>query len=128
MVDVQGVGGCLDVQSWPRCVCIWQAIVWKAIAQLGFLTSMQDWQKISSVKKFNRFRPPEVIEAVKKLEMAKERLQASADTAYSELLGAISDLYRPFRSAASALAALDALQSFALVAHNAGYGFSELCK
>ena len=81
---------------------------------------MQDWQKISSVKKFNRFRPPEVVEAVKKLEMAKERLQASAEEAYSELLGSVSSLYRPFRSAASALAALDVIQSFALVSHNAG--------
>lgn len=81
---------------------------------------MQDWQKISSVKKFNRFRPPEVVETVKKLEMAKERLQAAAETAYLEFLGSISSLYRPFRSAASALAALDVLQSFALVAQNEG--------
>ena len=81
---------------------------------------MQTWQKISSVKKFNRFSPPEVVEAVKQLEMAKERLQAAADEAYSEFLGGIASLYRPFRAAASALAALDVLQSFALVAQNAG--------
>lgn len=58
------------------------------------------------------------MEAVKQLEMAKERLQAAAEAAYSEFLGSISSLYRPFRSAASALAALDVLQSFGLVAQN----------
>lgn len=81
---------------------------------------MQNWQKISSVKKYNRFSPPEVVEAARQLEMAKERLQAAADEAYSEFLGSIASLYRPFRAAASALAALDVLQSFALVAQNAG--------
>lgn len=54
--------------------------------------------------------------------MAKERLQAAADEAYTEFLGSFSSLYMPFRSAASALAALDALQSLALVSGNSGLG------
>lgn len=68
----------------------------------------------------HRFRPPEVSEAMKRLEMAKEQLQANADTAYQEFLGSFAELYMPFRSASSAIAALDALQSLALVSLNAG--------
>ena len=82
---------------------------------------MQDWEKISGVKKFNRFKPPEVARAEKALEIAKERLQAAADDAYMELLGSFASLYLPFRSAATALASLDALQSLALVATYSGY-------
>lgn len=81
----------------------------------------QDWEKISSTKKLNRFRPPEVTEAVRQLEMAKERLQAAAEEAYSDLLGGFAELYMDFRTAASALAGLDALQSLALVSGNEGW-------
>lgn len=72
------------------------------------------------MKKFNRFKPPEVAQATKELEVAKEKLQAAAETAYMELLGSFSALYLPFRSAATALASLDALQSLALVATYSG--------
>ena len=81
---------------------------------------MQEWEKISSTKKVNRFRPPEVTEAVRQLEMAKERLQAACEEAYTELLSSFSSQYMAFRSAASAIASLDSLQSLALVSGNAG--------
>lgn len=55
------------------------------------------------------------------MELAKERLQAQAEKDYRALLSDFSAQYMPFRSAVSALAGLDALQSLALVSHNSGY-------
>ena len=83
---------------------------------------VQDWEKIAGTKKVNRFRPPAVRDAVQELELARERLQATADRTYQDFLGSFASLYLSFRSAASALAALDALQSLALVACNSECG------
>jgi hypothetical protein len=87
---------------------------------------LQDWEKISSTKAMNRFRPPQVAEAVQRMELAKERLQAQAEKDYHTFLSSFASLYMPFRSAVSALAALDALQSLALISHNSGCVFSSL--
>ena len=80
----------------------------------------QGWEKISSTKKLNRFRPPEVSAAVQKLELARERLRVQAEKDYINFLKSFAALYTPFRSAVSALAALDVLQSLALVSQNSG--------
>ena len=81
---------------------------------------MQRWEKVSSTKKLNRYRPPEVTAAVQQLELAKERLQVQAEKDYTGFLASFKTQYTPFRSAVSALAALDVLQSLALVSNNEG--------
>ena len=85
-----------------------------------FANALQEWEKIAGTKKVNRYRPPEVRDAVKELEMARERLAAAADQAWQDFLGDFAALYTPFRAAVSALAKLDTLQSLAVVATNSG--------
>jgi DNA mismatch repair ATPase MutS len=48
-------------------------------------------------------------------------VQAACDTAWLEFQGSLNEHYVPLRSAVRSLAALDALQSLALVSSNQGY-------
>ena len=80
----------------------------------------QDWQKVSSTKAFNRFRPPAVTAAVAALELAQEHHAAACAAAWTTFLADFAELYLPFRGATQALAALDVLHSLACVARNAG--------
>lgn len=82
---------------------------------------MQDWEKVSSTKKTNRFHPPEVLAGMEALSLATEHLQAAAKAAWHAFLTDFAALYLPFRSAVQALAALDALHSLAVVAQGSGY-------
>ncbi|KAL4431011.1 hypothetical protein ABPG75_006267 [Micractinium tetrahymenae] len=81
----------------------------------------KDWEKVNSVKKGVRFRPPEVKAALTKLELAKEHLQAACTAAWRQFLAAFADQYLPFRAAVQAVAALDCLASLCRVASTPGY-------
>ena len=82
--------------------------------------SVQDWEKVSSTKKCNRYHPPEVSTAMEALALATEHLQAAAKAAWADFLTEFAALYLPFRGAVQALAALDALHSLAVVAQSSG--------
>ena len=80
----------------------------------------QDWQKISSTKAVNRYRPPSVTHVLSVLELAQEHHAAACTAAWLSFLGEFQSLYLPFRNATRALAALDALQSLGGVARSTG--------
>lgn len=81
---------------------------------------VQDWQKICSTKKMNRFHPPAVLKGLQQLQVAQEHLQAAAQAAWEAFLGEFALHYAPFRAAVMALAGLDALHSLATLACNPG--------
>ena len=80
------------------------------------------WERVSSTKKWVRYRPPEVKAGLKRLDLAKEHLAIAARAAWTELQAQFSESYYPlFRAAISALATLDCLHSLAAVAAAGGY-------
>ncbi|KAI7838548.1 hypothetical protein COHA_007691 [Chlorella ohadii] len=81
----------------------------------------KDWQKINAVKKGVRFRPPEVVAGLQRLELAREHLAAACTRAWQQFLGDFGGRYLPFRGAVQALAALDCLCSLAVLASSHGY-------
>jgi DNA mismatch repair protein MSH3 len=85
----------------------------------------RDWERVSSTKKFVRFRPPAVKAALAALEVAREHLAATAAAAWARLLGEFSEHCAPLRAATRALAALDCLGAFASLAAAGGYARPE---
>ena len=55
----------------------------------------QDWEKVSSTKKANRFHPPQVTAAMEALALATEHLQAAAKAAWAAFLTDFAALYLP---------------------------------
>ena len=90
------------------------------------LCIVQDWALVSSTKKMRRYHPPEVVRGMEGLAMATERLQAAAKQAWQDFLTDFAGLYAPFKAAVQAVAALDALNSLAIVA--AGEGCAPCCQ
>ncbi len=56
----------------------------------------QEWEKISGTKKVNRFRPPEVRNALAALELSRERLQLAADQVSPIILCLDPGKFAPF--------------------------------
>ena len=82
---------------------------------------MQDWQKVSSTKKVNRYHPPAVRSALQALEVAQEEYTATCKAAWKGFLEDFGNQYGPFRATVQALAALDALHSLSIASRNPGY-------
>ncbi|GLJ42692.1 hypothetical protein SUGI_0885110 [Cryptomeria japonica] len=80
-----------------------------------------NWIKVSSTKKSNRYHPPEVLEALDKLAVAKEELTVACSKAWDDFLAEFAVQFMNFRAAVQALAALDCLHSLAIVSRNEGY-------
>ncbi|KAH7281361.1 hypothetical protein KP509_36G043400 [Ceratopteris richardii] len=81
----------------------------------------QDWIKICSTKKTNRYHPPEVLKALDTLALAKEELTVECNKAWNSFLADFASYYVDFRATVHALAALDCLYSLAIVSRNQGY-------
>ena len=81
---------------------------------------MQDWQKVSSTKKVNRYHPPEVRTALQALEISKEEYTATCKAAWKDFLTDFASQYGPFRATVQALAQLDALHSLSIASRNPG--------
>lgn len=77
-----------------------------------------DWIKINSTKKMHRFHPPEVLQALDALALAKEELSAACGRGWDSFLAEFASHYVDFRAAVQALAALDCLHSLAIVSRN----------
>ncbi|KAH9324117.1 hypothetical protein KI387_004295, partial [Taxus chinensis] len=80
-----------------------------------------NWIKVCSTKKTNRYHPPEVIEALDKLAIAKEELTVACSKAWDAFLAEFAAQVMNFRAAVQALAALDCLHSLAILSRNQGY-------
>ncbi|KAJ7547890.1 hypothetical protein O6H91_08G108400 [Diphasiastrum complanatum] len=80
-----------------------------------------DWIKVNSTKKTTRYHPPDVLEILDKLTLAKEELSAACSRAWDSFLAEFSLHYVDFRAAVQALAGLDCLHSLAIVSRNQGY-------
>lgn len=74
-----------------------------------------NWIKICSTKAVDRFHPPEVLEALDSLALAKEQLSIACGQAWDAFLADFASHYVDFRAAVQALAALDCLHSLAIV-------------
>ncbi|EFJ17558.1 hypothetical protein SELMODRAFT_420792 [Selaginella moellendorffii] len=72
-------------------------------------------------KKANRYHPPEVLEASERMALAKEQLNISCAKAWDMFLTDFTSYHMEFRAAVQALAALDCLDSLAVVSCNQGY-------
>ncbi|MCO5576829.1 hypothetical protein L7F22_030649 [Adiantum nelumboides] len=81
----------------------------------------EEWVKISSTKKTNRYHPPEVIRALDVLALAREELTVECNKAWQSFLADFASYYVDFRATVHALAALDCLYSLAIVSRNQGY-------
>ncbi|KAI5056606.1 hypothetical protein GOP47_0028424 [Adiantum capillus-veneris] len=81
----------------------------------------EEWVKISSTKKTNRYHPPEVLRALDVLALAKEELTVECNKAWQSFLADFASYYVDFRATVHALAALDCLYSLAIVSRNQGY-------
>lgn len=77
-----------------------------------------DWIKVNSTKKLNRFHPPNVLEALDSLALAKEELSAACGRAWDTFLADFASHYTDFRASVQALAALDSLHSLAIVSRS----------
>ena len=78
----------------------------------------QDWIKVCSTKKTNRYHSPEVLQALDILALAKEELTVECNNAWDSFLADFSMYYVDFRTTVHALAALDCLYSLAIVSRN----------
>ncbi|MCO5591882.1 hypothetical protein L7F22_045875 [Adiantum nelumboides] len=81
----------------------------------------EEWVKISSTKKTNRYHPPEVIRALDVLALAREELTVECNKAWQSFLADFASYYVDFRATVHALAAVDCLYSLAIVSRNQGY-------
>lgn len=79
------------------------------------------WIKVNSTKKFNRYHPPEVLQGVHLLAVAREQHAAACEDAWGTYLGQLGAHYAPLRAAVRALATLDCLLSLASLANSPGY-------
>ncbi|GMH38216.1 hypothetical protein BSKO_06100 [Bryopsis sp. KO-2023] len=79
------------------------------------------WSKICGTKKVDRYHPPEVKQGIQELELAQDELNIAARKTWSDFLSEFSQHYATCRSAVQALAALDILQGFSLMAQSPGY-------
>ncbi|EFJ17561.1 hypothetical protein SELMODRAFT_420798 [Selaginella moellendorffii] len=91
------------------------------LERLGNVVFGRDWVKINSTKKANRYHPPEVLEASERMALAKEQLNISCAKAWDMFLTDFTSYHMEFRAAVQALAALDCLDSLAVVSCNQGY-------
>ncbi|KAH9929644.1 muts domain V-domain-containing protein [Amylocystis lapponica] len=81
-----------------------------------------NWQRISSTKKVERYRTPEVLKLLTQRAQYKEALAAQANKAYLAFLQDIAqNHYGLLRDAVNKLATADCLLSLALVAVQEGY-------
>lgn len=80
-----------------------------------------NWIKVNSTKAMHRYHPPEVLEALDALTLAKEELSIACGRAWDAFLAEFASHYVAFRAAVQALAALDCLHSLAIVSRNQGY-------
>lgn len=77
-----------------------------------------NWIKVNSTKAMHRYHPPEVLEALDALTLAKEELSIACGRAWDAFLAEFASHYVAFRAAVQALAALDCLHSLAIVSRN----------
>lgn len=79
------------------------------------------WIKVNSTKKFNRYHPPEVLQGVHLLAVARENHAKTCEEAWGTYLGHLGAHYAPLRAAVRALATLDCLLALASLANSPGY-------
>ena len=77
-----------------------------------------NWVKVCSTKAMHRYHPPEVLEALDALALAKEQLSIACGRAWNAFLADFASHYVDFRAAVQALAALDCLHSLAIVSRS----------
>lgn len=80
-----------------------------------------NWVKVNSTKKTVRYHPPEVLTAVQQLSLVNEELILVCQAAWDSFLKDFSRYYSEFQAAVQALAALDCLNSFAILSRNKNY-------
>lgn len=73
---------------------------------------------VNSTKKTIRYHPPEVIEALDELSLAKEELAIACKSAWKCFLMDFGRYYSQFQAVVQALAALDCLLSLAILSRN----------
>ncbi|CAD7699127.1 unnamed protein product [Ostreobium quekettii] len=86
-----------------------------------FRGSLPNWEKVCSTKKVNRYHPPEVKLGISRLEQARDRLEKAGSVAWAGFISEFSADYCSCRAAVQALAALDVLQGFAVLAQSSNY-------
>lgn len=79
------------------------------------------WVKISATKVVSRFRPPEVVALLARMEQHQERLALAAAAAWQGFLETFVAHYDRFRVVVHKMATLDCLFSLAAVARQPGY-------
>ncbi|PIA31437.1 hypothetical protein AQUCO_04900023v1 [Aquilegia coerulea] len=80
-----------------------------------------NWVKVNSTKKTIRYHPPEVMEALDELLLAKEELSLACRSAWDSFLEGFSKYYAEFQASVQALAALDCLHSLAIISRSKNY-------
>ena len=87
-----------------------------------------NWIKVNSTKAMHRYHPPEVLEALDALALAKEQLNIACGQAWDAFLADFASHYLDFRAAVQALAALDCLHSLAIVSRSQVIYLEVICK
>ncbi|CEP14305.1 hypothetical protein [Parasitella parasitica] len=80
-----------------------------------------NWIKISGTKIVSRYHNKYIIDQLKEREQYRELLLLSAEKAYKDFLGEISEKYEKFRDVTSCLAHLDCLLSLTITASQSDY-------
>ncbi|KAG9441136.1 hypothetical protein H6P81_016990 [Aristolochia fimbriata] len=79
------------------------------------------WLKVNSTKKMVRYHPPEVLNALDALSLAKEELAVACRSEWNQFLMGFGQYYPEFQAAVQALASLDCLCSLASLSRNQSY-------
>lgn len=80
-----------------------------------------NWIKFSQLRGKARYRSPQVIELVKEVEKAQDRLKLESDATYHRFLKKVANNTDEFRTVISSLAHFDCLVSLAAIAGTPGY-------
>ncbi|KAK4431505.1 DNA mismatch repair protein MSH3 [Sesamum alatum] len=80
-----------------------------------------DWVKVNSTKRTIRYHPPDVLNALDQLTLAKEELSVVCRATWDSFLKTFGGSYSEFQSAVQALATLDCLYSLAVVSRTKNY-------
>ncbi|XP_068645425.1 DNA mismatch repair protein MSH3 isoform X2 [Aristolochia californica] len=79
------------------------------------------WLKVNSTKKMVRYHPPEVLNALDVLSLAKEELAVACRSSWDQFILGFGQYYPEFQAAVQALASLDCLCSLAILSRNQNY-------
>jgi DNA mismatch repair protein MSH3 len=85
------------------------------------------WLLVGGTKQCTRYRSPAVQESLRKLNIARERLELEAKSTWKRFLAGFNDRYTTFRGVVARLAELDCLSSLAIVAQLPGYVQPTIC-